>query len=49
MILSLNIKNFNLNDTEAKILRKVLEWPKIVEISSSKNLNLIELLITCMI
>ena len=34
--INLNIKNFNLNDTEAKILRKVLEWPKIVEISSSK-------------
>ena len=34
--ISLNIKNFNLNDIEAKILRKVLEWPKIVEISSEK-------------
>ncbi len=34
--INLNIKNFNLNDIEAKILRKVLEWPKIVEISSSK-------------
>tara|TARA_Y200000002_G_C22675889_1_gene662069 strand:+ start:423 stop:2147 length:1725 start_codon:yes stop_codon:yes gene_type:complete len=34
--ISLNIKNFNLNDIEAKILRKVLEWPKIVEVSSTK-------------
>ncbi len=34
--ISLNIKNFNLNDIESKILRKVLEWPKIVEISSAK-------------
>ena len=27
---------FNLNDFEIKILRKIFEWPKIVEISSSK-------------
>ena len=27
---------FKLNDFEIKILRKIFEWPKIVEISSSK-------------
>ena len=34
--ISLNINNFNLNEIESKILRKVLEWPKIIETASIK-------------
>ncbi|RPG98035.1 MAG: arginine--tRNA ligase [Candidatus Pelagibacter sp. TMED106] len=32
----LDIKNFSLNENEIKILRKVFEWPKIIETASSK-------------
>ena len=32
----LNVKNFDLNNTEEKIIRKIFEWPKIIESASSK-------------
>jgi len=32
----LNDKEFELNETEQKILRKVFEWPKIIESTSNK-------------
>ena len=31
-----NIDHFKLNDIEIKILRKVFEWPKVVETASVK-------------
>ncbi len=34
--IELNKKDFNLNETEEKILRKVFEWPKIIESASRK-------------
>ncbi len=34
--IDLNPKKFSLNESEMKILRKVFEWPKIIEIASSK-------------
>ena len=32
----LNIKEFSLNENEMKILRKIFEWPKIIETASFK-------------
>jgi arginyl-tRNA synthetase len=32
----LNTKTFNLNNIEEKIIRKIFEWPKIIESASSK-------------
>ena len=37
--ISLNEQNFALNSKEEKIIRKIFEWPKIVE-SSSKNFEI---------
>ena len=34
--IDLNIKEFSLNENEMKILRKVFEWPKIIETASFK-------------
>ncbi len=34
--IELNLKEFSLNDNESKILRKVFEWPKIIETASSR-------------
>ena len=34
--IELNNNNFNLNEIEEKIIRKVFEWPKIIESSSKK-------------
>ncbi len=34
--LDLDLKTFSLNENEIKILRKVFEWPKIIETASSK-------------
>ena len=34
--IDLNSKKFSLNENEIKILRKVFEWPKIIEAASSK-------------
>tara|TARA_B100000965_G_scaffold112916_1_gene93171 strand:- start:3937 stop:5661 length:1725 start_codon:yes stop_codon:yes gene_type:complete len=34
--IDLDSKNFSLNENEIKILRKVFEWPKIIETASSK-------------
>ena len=34
--INLDLENFFLNENETKILRKVFEWPKIVEIASTK-------------
>ena len=34
--ISLNEENLNLNNNEKKIIRKVYEWPKIIESSSKK-------------
>ncbi len=34
--ISLDINNFDLNENESKILRKIFEWPKIVETASIK-------------
>jgi arginyl-tRNA synthetase len=36
---NLNEKNFNLNINEDKIIRKIFEWPKIIE-SASKNFEI---------
>ena len=32
----LNTKDFDLNDFEIKLLRKILEWPKIIDVSTNK-------------
>ena len=32
----LDLDNFNLNDYENKILRKILDWPKVIDIASKK-------------
>ena len=32
----LNVKNFELNEIEQKILRKIFEWPKVIEAASNK-------------
>tara|TARA_A100001015_G_scaffold311185_1_gene413938 strand:+ start:2130 stop:2843 length:714 start_codon:yes stop_codon:yes gene_type:complete len=32
----LDVKNFKLNEYEVKILRKIFEWPKIIEVASNK-------------
>ena len=34
--INLDLKEFSLNENEIKILRKVFEWPKIIEAASSK-------------
>jgi arginyl-tRNA synthetase len=34
--INLNVENFNLNTNEEKIVRKVFEWPKVVESASKK-------------
>ena len=34
--INLNVENFNLNNNEEKIIRKVFEWPKVVESASKK-------------
>ena len=34
--LVLNVKNFNLNTNEEKIVRKIFEWPKVIESASKK-------------
>ena len=34
--IDLNSKKFSLNENETKILRKIFEWPKIIETASSK-------------
>ena len=34
--IDLNSKKFSLNENESKILRKIFEWPKIIETASSK-------------
>ncbi len=34
--LKINLKNFDINNFEYKLLRKIIEWPKIVDIASKK-------------
>ena len=34
--INLDLENFFLNENETKLLRKVFEWPKIIEIASTK-------------
>ena len=34
--INLNLKNFKINSFEYKLLRKIIEWPKIVDLASKK-------------
>ena len=34
--IKLSVKGFSLNDVEEKIVRKVFEWPKVIETASKK-------------